>query len=73
MVKWIVLEEDPKPDNYIAIMVTDEARKLKIQRGVCSIFEENYAAISHAKWLCKQHKVKNIRVFYIDGYSETIR
>ncbi len=73
LLKWIVLEEDPKPDNYIAIMVTDASRILKIQRRACTIFDEDYEAIEHAKALREQYKVKSIRVFYIDGCSETIR
>ncbi|CAN5236582.1 hypothetical protein BH09BAC3_BH09BAC3_23820 [soil metagenome] len=72
MLKWIVLDENPKPDNYIAIIMSDEARKLKIHIKACSIFDEEYKAICHAKDLRKQHNVKSIRIFYIDGCSKII-
>jgi hypothetical protein len=31
--KWIVLEENPQPDNYIAVMVSEEGRTLRERKA----------------------------------------
>ncbi len=71
-VKWIVLEDDPKPDNYIAIMVADETRILIAQRRPCSIYTNDKDAIERARQLRVLFGAKHIRVFHIDGHSESI-
>ncbi len=30
--KWVVLEENPKPDEYIAVIAVDENRLSKLER-----------------------------------------
>jgi hypothetical protein len=67
--KWIVLEENPQPDNYIAVMVAEESRVLRAESKPCSIFKSSDEAILHARQLREQHKVRNIRIFYMESSS----
>jgi hypothetical protein len=47
--KWIVLEENPQPDNYIAVMVAEENRVLRAESKPCAIFKSSDEAILHAR------------------------
>lgn len=67
--KWIVLEENPQPDNYIAVMVAEEGRILRAESNPCTVFKSSEQALSHARSLREQHKVRNIRVFYMESNS----
>lgn len=67
--KWIVLEENPKPDLYIAVIAVDEERILKVERKPCSIFLTSDEALIRARQLQEFFKVKSIRIFYMDGNS----
>ena len=67
--KWIVLEEDPKPDNYIAIMETEMDRKLQLEKKNCSIFTSCNEAMIRARELRSLYKVTNIRLFRQEGIS----
>jgi hypothetical protein len=68
-IKWIVLEEDPKPDTYIAIMATASDRKLGLERKACSIYASCEKAMERARELREFYKVKSIRLFQQDGLS----
>jgi hypothetical protein len=70
--KWIVLEENPWPDNYIVIMVAEETRVLKVEKRPCSVFTNDKDALQRARELQKQFGAKSIKIFYLDGHSETI-
>jgi hypothetical protein len=67
--KWIVLEENPQPDNYIAVMVADESRVLRTESKPCAIFKSSDEAILHARQLRELYKVRNIRIFYMESSS----
>jgi hypothetical protein len=67
--KWIVLEENPKPDLYIAVIAADEERILKVESRPCSIFMTSDAALVRARQLRDIFKVRNIRIFYMEGNS----
>ena len=67
--KWIVLEENLQPDNYIAVMVAEEGRVLRVESKACVVFKSSDQALSHARSLREQHKVRNIRIFYIESNS----
>jgi hypothetical protein len=67
--KWIVIEENPKPDNYIAVIATEPDRKLKIEKKPCSVFQSLERAMSRARELREQYKVRNIRLFQQEGTS----
>jgi hypothetical protein len=70
--KWIVLEENPKPDQYIAIIAADEERYLKIEGKPCSIFRTSDDALVRARELRTIFNVRNIRIFFIEGHSQII-
>ncbi len=63
--KWIVLKENPQPDNYIAIMVAEEGRTLQVESKPCTTFKSSHEAIDYARLLREQYKVMNIRIFYV--------
>ena len=67
--KWIVLEENPMPDNYIAIMAAEESRVLQLEKKPCSIFDTCDKAMDRARELRQKYKVPNIRLFHQDGVS----
>ena len=69
--KWVVLEENPKPDEYIAVMVTDDNRKLKLQRKASSTFLSEDEAINRARKLRDVFGVKMIRIFHWESHSST--
>ncbi len=70
--KWIVLEENPKPDQYIAVIAVDEEYFLKIESKPCSKFLTSDEALVRARQLKERFKVKNIRIFYMEGNSSFI-
>lgn len=65
--KWIVLEENPTQDQYIAVMVADENKILRIENKPCSIFKTSEEAMCRARHLRDQYKVHNIKIFYSDA------
>ncbi len=67
--KWIVLEENPKPDQYIAIIATDEQRQLKVESKPYSKFLTSDEALVRARQLRDEFRVKSIRIFYMEGHS----
>jgi hypothetical protein len=71
-VKWIVLEENPKPDDYIAVMVADVNRNLIIEKKPCSVHNNRDDAMARARELRQIFGVKKIKLFYIEGHSETV-
>lgn len=67
--KWIVIEENPKPDDYIAIMVTDDIQKLQIEEKAHSVFHTGDEAMRRAKELKKCFGVKATRIFQWESHS----
>ncbi|MBY0434468.1 MAG: hypothetical protein K2U26_10195 [Cyclobacteriaceae bacterium] len=70
--KWVVLEENPKPDNYIAVMVVNEERSLLLEKKPCSVFMQGEPAMERARMLRDQFKVRSIRVFHWEGHSQIV-
>lgn len=70
--KWIVLEENPKPDLYISVISVDEDRATKIESKPCSIYKTSDEALARARKLRDIFKVRSIRVFHLDGNSAFI-
>jgi hypothetical protein len=70
--KWIVLEENPKPDQYIAVIAVDEERFLRIESKPCSKFLTSDEALVRARQLKEMFNVKSIRIFYMEGNSSFI-
>lgn len=67
--KWIVLEENPMPDNYIAVLATEPDRKLMFERQPHSVFDSIDAAMERARELRRRYNVRSIRLFQPEGYS----
>lgn len=64
--KWIVLEENPSQDQYIAVMVADENKTLRIEKKPCSIFKTSEEAMYRARQLRELYNVHSIKIFYSD-------
>ncbi len=67
--KWVVLEENPKPDEYIAIMVTDDIQKLQIEEKAHSVFSNGEDALKRALELKVYFGVKTTRIFQWESHS----
>ena len=71
--KWIVLEDNPKPDNYIGIIMLSDGQPASIDKNTpYSVFFDRQAAISRAFELKERYQVKGIRIFYPEGNSGKI-
>jgi hypothetical protein len=70
--KWIVSEENPDPDDYIAVMVADAERILVFESRPSSVYEDGNSAMMRARELRSIFGVSKIKVFYFEGHSETI-
>lgn len=69
---WIVISEDPRPDNYIAILEMSNLNSLS-SNITGEIFRNIEEAVNHAEVLRKRYRVHGLRLFYENGYSKMIR
>jgi len=67
--KWVVFEEDPKLDNYIAVVITEAIKKLKIESQAHSVYSDGDKALARARQLRDQYGVKMIRIFNNENHS----
>jgi hypothetical protein len=65
--KWVVVEENPKPDNYIVVILTDTTRKLHLQARAHTVYDDGDRALARARQLRDQFGVRIIRIFQNDG------
>jgi|JI10StandDraft_1071094.scaffolds.fasta_scaffold673846_2 hypothetical protein len=70
--RWIVFEENPKPDQYIPVVALEEGRVLSALRNPYSAYKTKAEAIARAQQLRDQYNVKSIRIFYSEGNSATL-
>jgi len=63
---WRVLEEHPRPDNYIAIIGPDLSNEIAVPH---STYSSREAAINRGKQLLNRYSVRNIKIFHINGTS----
>lgn len=56
--KWIVLEENPKPDQYIAVIAADDDRVLKVEMRACSYFKTQTEALLRARQLLENQSCR---------------
>lgn len=65
--KWIVLEENPKPDNYIAILAAEEDRRLQIEKSHAPF-------LIHVKrlWIVPESLGKSIRFRVYACFNKTV-
>jgi hypothetical protein len=71
--KWVVLEENPKPDEYIAVIAVDEDRLAKLEQKPCSLYETSGQALVRARLLREYFNVRSIRIFYFEGNSSILK
>ena len=71
--KWVVLEENPKPDNYIAVVLTETMKKLQIQSRAHTVYENGDEALARARQLRDQFGVRIIRIFLSESHSFPMR
>lgn len=71
--KWVVLEENPKPDNYIAVVITETMKKLKIESQAHSVYNDGDEALARARELRDQFGVRLIRIFHSESHSIPLR
>jgi hypothetical protein len=67
--KWIVLEDDLRTGDYIAVVATPEWRKLRLEDKPHRAFTNRSSAIAHASRLKEVIGAKAIRVFHQEGIS----
>jgi len=65
--KWIVLEENPMRDNYIAVVLAATFKKLKIESRAHSVYSTCDEAMARARQLRSQFGVQTIRIFNSDS------
>ncbi len=71
--KWVVLEDNPKPDNYIGVIMLGDGQPININKNTAyTVFFNRQAAISRALELKRRYEVKGIRIFYPEGNSKNI-
>lgn len=71
---WIVIDENPWPDEYIQILVkpkVDTQQMLKTFSAI-KLFDNEKAALEEAKELKIKFNAKAIRIFYPEGDSKNI-
>lgn len=66
--KWIVIEENPKPDNYIAVVLTETVKKLRIESRAHSVYDDGEEALARARKLRDQFGVPVIRIFHNESH-----
>lgn len=69
--KWFVLEENPKPDTYIAVFRKNDICDLRVRNF--SVYKNAEEALERARKLQKKYNIKSIRVFHEGGHSESLR
>jgi hypothetical protein len=71
--KWVVMEENPKPDEYIAVIAVDEDRLPQLEQRPCSMYENSEQALVRARLLREYFNVRSIRIFYLEGNSAILK
>lgn len=67
--KWVVLEENPNPDNYIVVVFAEKSKKLRIESFTHSVFTDENKALERARQVRDQFGVSMIRIFYSESRS----
>jgi hypothetical protein len=70
---WLIDEEDPKPDPYIAILVCEREFMERANKKAYKICHDAKEALHNATELKKKYAVKQIRIFYPNGISFIVK
>ena len=68
--KWMVIEDPPHPDDYIAIMAPGWDGLTLVSH---SYYPTRLSATGRARYLMDKFEAKKIKIFYPDGRSKTVR
>ena len=68
--KWIVIEEPPRPDDYIAIMAPGWDGQTLVPH---SFHHSQLSAAGRARYLMDKFEAKRIKIFYPNGHSSTLK
>lgn len=71
--RWIVIEENPRPDNYVAVVITDKVRKLSIENHAHSVYDDGEKALARARAVADQFNVRKIRIFHSESHSVPLK
>ena len=71
--KWYVCEENPRPDDYIAVCRNGENMHGLDNSSTYKGFCTKHEALLYAKELLQSFQLRKIRLFFPDGHSEIIR
>lgn len=69
---YLVQNENPRPDSYIAIFIRSSLKELE-DRNRYEIFRSRNKAVERAEKLAEKFSVQTIRLFHEEGYSENIK
>ncbi len=67
---WIVIEENPKPDQYIAILPAAAQRPTSVNH---SVHTNIHAAMERARQLRDKYRLHTIRLFQPGSHSISLR
>ncbi|WPP52032.1 hypothetical protein [Catalinimonas niigatensis] len=70
---WLVDEEDPRPDQYIAILICENEMIERANKKAYKKCHNAKEALSTASELKKKYGVKQIRIFSPNGVSFIVR
>ncbi|MCU0321035.1 MAG: hypothetical protein MUE72_01390 [Chitinophagaceae bacterium] len=70
-VRWLVIDENPKPDNYIPIFETTSKTILYSEKSN-KVYDDKNDAIKQAQTLKDKYNVSRIKIFLANGLSENI-
>lgn len=68
--KWVVIEDHPRPDNYIVIMAPGWDGETIVPY---STHHSEISAAGRARYLMDKFDARRIKIFYPDGRSRTLR
>ena len=68
--KWVVIEDHPRPDNYIVIMAPGWDGETIVP---FSTHQSEIGAAGRARYLMGKFEAQRIKIFYPDGRSRTLR
>jgi len=71
--KWLVLEDNPKPDNYIGIIALRDEQKVDLDESTAyTLYHNRKEAVSRAFALKERYQVRGIRIFFSEGHSKNV-
>lgn len=67
--KWIVLEDNPRDGGYVPVIIAPADKKLQVEQGACSVFQNSELAMDHARQLRERFRVSQIKLFYSEDLN----